>query len=67
MVEFFFNFGPFLVTFWIPLFAHFFSTYLALDVTANCICEIHCLGLDGFDLKAVTRKILVEPGGKQEC
>ena len=23
---------------------------IALDVTANCICEIHCLALDGFDL-----------------
>ena len=26
--------------------------YLALDITANCICEIHCL--DGFDLKLFT-------------
>ena len=24
--------------------------YLALDVTANCICEILCLALDGFSL-----------------
>ena len=24
--------------------------YLALDVTAKCICEILCLALDGFDL-----------------
>ena len=27
--------------------------YLALDITANCICEIHCLVLDGFDLNTV--------------
>ena len=27
-----------------------FLQYLALDVTANCICEILCLALDGFDL-----------------
>ena len=26
---------------------------VALDVTANCICEIHCLALDGFDLNIV--------------
>ena len=30
-----------------------FLYYLALDVTANCICEIHCLPLDGFDLNTV--------------
>ena len=29
--------------------------YLALDVTTNCICEIHCIAavLDGFDLNTV--------------
>ena len=26
---------------------------LALDVTANCICELHCFALDGFDLNTV--------------
>ena len=37
-------------------------------VVANCICEIHCLVLDGFDLNAVhklsskEKKILTEPG-----
>ena len=30
-----------------------FLWYLALDITANCICEIHCLALDGFDLNSV--------------
>ena len=27
--------------------------YLALDVTADCICEIHCIALDGFDLYTI--------------
>ena len=26
---------------------------LALDVTANCICEIHCSAIDGFNLSTV--------------
>ena len=30
-----------------------FLQYLALDATANCICEIHCLALDGFYLNTV--------------
>ena len=30
-----------------------FMKYLALDVSANCIREIHCLALDGFKLKTV--------------
>ena len=30
-----------------------FLEYLALDITANCICEIHCLALDGFDHNTV--------------
>ena len=30
-----------------------FLLYLALDVTPNCICEIHCIALDGFDLNSV--------------
>ena len=30
-----------------------FSNYLALDVTTNYICEIHCLALHGFDLNTV--------------
>ena len=25
----------------------FYVVLLALDVTANCICEIHCIALDG--------------------
>ena len=52
-----------------------FQWCLALDITANCICEIHCLALDGFDLHTVhklsskEKKILPVPGllgGKQE-
>ena len=45
-----------------------FLWYLALDVTASCICEIHCLALDGFDLNTVhqlsskEKKITAEPG-----
>ena len=31
----------------------FFWKYLALDFTANCICEIHCKALDGFNLNTV--------------
>ena len=31
-------------------FLVFFLQYFALDVTAYCICEIHCLALDGFNL-----------------
>ena len=30
-----------------------FLQYLALDVTANCICEVHCIALDGFDFNTV--------------
>ena len=30
-----------------------FLYYLALDVTANFICEIQCIALDGFDLNTV--------------
>ena len=30
-----------------------FLWYLALDVTANCICEAHCLALDEFNLNTV--------------
>ena len=26
---------------------------LGLDVSANCICEIHCIALDGFDTNTV--------------
>ena len=33
-----------------PVFRCFF---VALDVSANCICEMHCLALDGFDLNNV--------------
>ena len=30
-----------------------FLLYLALEATTNWICEIHCLALDGFNLKTV--------------
>ena len=30
-----------------------FLNFLALDVTTNSICEIHCLALDGLDHKTV--------------
>ena len=39
-----------------------------MAVTANCICEIHCLALDGLDLNTVhklsskEKKNSVEPG-----
>ena len=45
-----------------------FSLFLALDVTANCICEIRRLALDGFDINTVDKlrskekKISAEPG-----
>ena len=45
-----------------------FLQYLALDFTANCICEIHCIALDGFDLSTAhklsskEKKILTELG-----
>ena len=50
--------------------------YLALDVTANGICEIHCIALYGFDLNSVHKLSSKEKsrdsnpgllGGKQEC
>ena len=57
-----------------------FLLYLALDVTVNWFCEIHCLALDGFDLNTVHRLSIKEKkswrsrdsspgmlGGKQEC
>ena len=57
-----------------------FLLYLALDVTANCNCEIHCLALDGFDLNTVHQLCSKEKksrrcqdlnpgllGKKQEC
>ena len=60
-------------------FCNFFS-YLALNVTANCICEIQCLALDGFNLNTVHKLSSKEKksqrsrdsnqrhlGGKQEC
>ena len=37
-----------------------FLQYLALGVTANCICEIHCLAIDGFDLKPVHKLSNIE-------
>ena len=57
-----------------------FLEYLALDVTANCICEIHCIAPDGFDLYTVYQQSSKEKpsplsrdsnqgllGGKQDC
>ena len=32
-----------------------FFKYLAMDITPTCICEIHCLALDGFDLNTVRK------------
>ena len=43
---------------------------LVLDITANCLCEIRCKALDGFDLKTVhklsskEKKILTDLGFK---
>ena len=31
----------------------FFLQYLPFDITVNCICEIHCSALDGFDHNTV--------------
>ena len=33
-----------------------FLLYLAPDVTDNCICEIHCIALDGFNLKLSSKE-----------
>ena len=32
-----------------------FFLCFALDVTANCICEIHCISHDGFDFNTVNK------------
>ena len=32
-----------------------FWYYLAVDITANSICKIHCLALDGFDFNTVNK------------
>ena len=32
-----------------------FLEYLAVDVKANCICEIHCFALDELDLNTVLK------------
>ena len=58
----------------------FLICFVALDVTTNSICEIHCLALDVFDLNTVhklssrEKKSRWSPysnpgllGGKQEC
>ena len=57
-----------------------FLQYLALDITANYICEIHCSSLDGLYLNTVHKLSRGEKkyrrsresnlgllGGKQEC
>ena len=57
-----------------------FLMYFILDVTTNCICEVHCLALDGFDRNALQKLGSKEKryhtnwysnlgllGGKQEC
>ena len=47
--------------------------YLTLDVTTNCIREIHCFALDGFNLNTVyklsskEKKISAEPGFEPEA
>ena len=59
---------------------HVFLWFLALDVTAYCICEIHCLAIYGFNLNTVHNLSSKEKksqrsrdsnpgllGGKQEC
>ena len=43
-----------------------FLYYLDLDVTANCICEIHCLALDGFDLYTVHKLSSKEKTSQRE-
>ena len=51
-----------------------FLLFLALDVTASCICEIHSLAVDGFNINGVHKLSSKEvlgfnpglPGGKQE-
>ena len=61
------------------LCGHYFL-YLAVDVIGNCICEIQCLALDGFDLNTAHKQSCKEKkswqtrdlnpgllGGKQEC
>ena len=48
--------------------SYFLLLYLAVDATSNCICEIHCLALDGYNLNTVhklsskEKKFLAEPG-----
>ena len=32
---------------------YLFLLYLTLAITANCIWEIHCLAVDGFNLNTV--------------
>ena len=36
-----------------PISENIFLQHLALEVTANCICETHFLALDGSDLNTV--------------
>ena len=33
-----------------------FLWYLALDVTANCICEINCIAQVGFNLNTLLKR-----------
>ena len=47
------------------IFRYFKITFLenfALNVRANCICDIHWMALDGFDLKTFLRKLNLCPG-----
>ena len=46
------------------MLAWFFG--VALDVTANCICEIHCLALDGFNINTVHKLSSVEKNSQRE-
>ena len=45
---------------------HFFVVH-SLDVTASCICEIHCLGLDWFNLNTVNQLISKEKKSWRSC
>ena len=37
----------------LPVLSPTFLYYLTQDITADCICKIYCLALDGFDLNTV--------------
>ena len=56
----------------VALLELYFIFYSTLGVTENCICQIHYLALDGFDLNTVHKLSSKDSnsgllGGKQEC